>query len=251
MDMWDGHFLAKQFIFKNYSDVAIEWIFCTVFLLVPLCVMIVTLFAGRADWWAITAIVWFGCVMGFYILFVVNIVYYEVSAAFYFAKNMSDDDDDRFWEVCKRCVALRLVHTYGGRRRNTFIAEGAFGNTEETELVSKAFDLKDNSERAYYHENTGENSGLWAKITLKMPDSLFMKRPDNPERLYTIEDVQDYRPFLVSVLSFLLKQELRTYCDLMQHTFLFCFADSKYMEFRINFLSPEKLPLHSYHQRSW
>ena len=126
--------------------------------------------------------------MGFYLLFTINIVFYEVEAAFYFARNMSDDDSDEFMDVVKRCISLRLLHAYGGSQKRTYLAKGAFVTTEDTETTS----------RSNIYHNTGEGRGIWAKFTTMMPDSIYRKR-EHPERLYTIEDVQDYRPYLVRI----------------------------------------------------
>lgn len=57
-DTWGGHSLAKQFIFKNLSNVAVDWVFFFAFLLAPLLVMCCTLLMQLENWWAITAITW-------------------------------------------------------------------------------------------------------------------------------------------------------------------------------------------------
>jgi hypothetical protein len=54
IDTWEGHFLAKQFIFKKFSEVAVDWIFFFFFLFCPLMVMCVTLFMQSDNWWSIT-----------------------------------------------------------------------------------------------------------------------------------------------------------------------------------------------------
>jgi hypothetical protein len=58
IDTWSGHYLAKQFMFKKLSVVAIDWVFFFFFLLCPLLVMCATLLMQREDWWDITAVTW-------------------------------------------------------------------------------------------------------------------------------------------------------------------------------------------------
>jgi hypothetical protein len=58
IDTWSGHFLAKEFVFKKLSVVAIDWVFFVCFLLCPLLVMCGALLMQREDWWGITAVTW-------------------------------------------------------------------------------------------------------------------------------------------------------------------------------------------------
>jgi hypothetical protein len=185
-DIWSGHFLAKQFLFSKLDDVTIEWTFFTAFLLVPLLVMAGSLLADSAHWWSNTAIVWFGCVMGFFVLFCFNVVLYEVKAAYDFADNRNDGDSDRFLDVVRRCVLLRQRHKYSGKVQNIFLARSYFTNMEDTETTENA---------NIYEETRVVAQSWWAKLSNKCPEWMF-KKLDEPYRLFTIEDVQDFRPFL-------------------------------------------------------
>jgi hypothetical protein len=79
-DTWCDHPLSKSFILskKKGGHVFIEWAFLTAFLLIPAVVAIFTLFIGLEDFWFYTAITWFTAVMIFYLVFALNVVYYEV-----------------------------------------------------------------------------------------------------------------------------------------------------------------------------
>lgn len=186
VDVWNGHFLVKKFVFNKLSDVAVDWIFFCFFLLFPLIIMCIALLAKRDDWWAITAISWFVSVMAFFVLFAANVVYYEVKGAFEFCKNRSDMDRDDFWSVVKRCVLLRQVQNYSGSRRSAYLAKGAFVTLEDTEDVEKS---------GVYEETRENKLTLWARFTSTYLQS-FYKVLDPPQRLYTIADVQDFRPFM-------------------------------------------------------
>lgn len=185
-DMWSGHFLAKQFIFKKFNDVTIEWIFFTAFLLLPLVVMCVALLAEATDWWSWTAIVWFGCILAFFCLFCFNIVYYEVKAAYDFCKNRHDTDSDAPTDILKRCLLLRQSSKYSGKTLNSYLARSAFTNTEDTEVARGS---------QIFEDTRTVQMGWWARITKSLPDWAF-RNLDEPYRLYTLEDVQDFRPFL-------------------------------------------------------
>jgi hypothetical protein len=186
IDTWEGHFLAKQFIFKKFSDVAVDWVFFFFFLFCPLLVMCVTLFMQYENWWSITSITWFTFVLAFYILFCFNVVYYEVKAAWQFCKNRSDADCDNWKSILKRCFMLRQIYTYGGKKKESFIAKTIFRSTEDTEDVDKS---------EIYEDSHTKSTGIWTRITETYLSSFFTTL-DPPRRLYTMEDVQDYRPFM-------------------------------------------------------
>jgi hypothetical protein len=57
IDTWEGHFLAKQFVFKNIRATAVDWIFFFFFLFAPLIIMCVSLFMRLPNWWEITGTV--------------------------------------------------------------------------------------------------------------------------------------------------------------------------------------------------
>eukprot|EP00529_Nitzschia_sp_RCC80_P005593 CAMPEP_0113486244 /NCGR_PEP_ID=MMETSP0014_2-20120614/24896_1 /TAXON_ID=2857 /ORGANISM="Nitzschia sp." /LENGTH=992 /DNA_ID=CAMNT_0000379909 /DNA_START=67 /DNA_END=3042 /DNA_ORIENTATION=- /assembly_acc=CAM_ASM_000159 len=186
LDVWSGHFLVKKFVFNQLSNVAVDWIFFCFFLLFPLLIMCFSLLARSPDWWRITAISWFVFVMAFFVLFAANVVYYEVRAAYEFCKNRCDDDDDSSWSVLKRCILLRQVHNYSGVERSAYIARSVFTTTEDTEDVNRT---------KIYEETRQSNLSIWARFTKTYMQG-FYEELEPPQRLYTIEDVQDYRPFM-------------------------------------------------------
>jgi len=184
-DTWSGHFLAKQFVFKKLSETAVDWVFFFFFLLCPLLVMCATLFMKLDNWWEVTAITWFTFVLAFYILFCLNVVYYEVRAAYELCQNRGDTDQSSWKDVVKRCILLRQVHNYCGIKKASYLAKSIFSTTEDTE------DIKTSQ---VYEESRQETFSLWTRLT-KTYMSSFFKELDRPKRLYSIEDVQDYRPF--------------------------------------------------------
>jgi hypothetical protein len=196
IDAYSGHYLVKQFCFRSLNDVAVDWIFFVFFLFVPVMTMCITLLAGLNNWWAITSIVWFSCVCGFFVIFCANVVYYEVGSAYNFAKNIKDGESDAWKDVIKRCIILRQRHDYSGKQKIMFLAKSHMETTEDTEDVNKA---------EIYESTREEKIDLWSKFTqwgivrTDTPGGLRLFKPlEVPKRLFTIDDVQDYRPFLTS-----------------------------------------------------
>ena len=191
-DTWTGHYIAKQFFFSNINEVVIDWIFFTFLLLIPLLVMCITLFAGLSNWWTITSLVWLYCVMGFFVIFAANVVFYEVRAAIDFVKNEENLTD--ICSILKRCILLRQIHSYSGRRFVTYLARTEFDSLEAT----------DSCEETDIFESTRyEGISWWSKFTQwkyvssKLEGHIYLfKQLDSPVHLHTIDDVLNYRPFI-------------------------------------------------------
>ena len=196
VDTWSGHFLVKQFIFTSLSEVAVDWIFFFIFLFIPVMTMCITLLADLDNWWAITSIVWFSCVCAFFVIFCFNVVYYEVGSAYNLAKNIEGGGSKAWKDVVKRCIVLRQRHGYSGKQRITYLAKAHFETTQDTEDMNKA---------EIYESTREEKIDLWSKFTqwgfvrTDTPYGLRLFEPlEVPKILFTIDDVQDYRPFLTS-----------------------------------------------------
>ena len=87
MDTFRGHRLVRNFSFKKLSTLVVEWIFFAFFLGFPLLLMCFTLLSGTDDWWAITGVFWVSCIAFFFVLFTINVVFYEVRACMEVMRN--------------------------------------------------------------------------------------------------------------------------------------------------------------------
>jgi hypothetical protein len=132
------------------------------------------------------ALAWFAFVLGFYILFCLNVVFFEVRAAWNFCKNRDDCDSDEWRFVLKRCFMLRQIHNYSGIQVDSYLARSVFRTTEDTEIVDKS---------NVYEESRQSRRSPWTRLTKTYLSSFFEALPE-PQRLYTMDDVQDFRPFL-------------------------------------------------------
>eukprot|EP00538_Stauroneis_constricta_P012648 CAMPEP_0119546226 /NCGR_PEP_ID=MMETSP1352-20130426/734_1 /TAXON_ID=265584 /ORGANISM="Stauroneis constricta, Strain CCMP1120" /LENGTH=1119 /DNA_ID=CAMNT_0007590905 /DNA_START=217 /DNA_END=3576 /DNA_ORIENTATION=- len=229
------YFMKEFVFFKKsdstYNFVMAEWIFFAFFLGTPLTVLCITLMARMDDWWTVTSLFWFSSVTVFFAIFAYKLISYEIQAALSFVRNReaqlnresiashrdnangnnSDDNDNDndnnsstyvtqntkmpLLEVMKRCLLLRQVHAYSGRRMNTYLARSFFRSSEDSDDVR----------RAAIVESTRDSSHVnwWAQITTMpllrtdVPGGLYLFEPlDPPIRLYKIDDVQDNRPFI-------------------------------------------------------
>ena len=75
---------------------------------------------------------------------------------------------------------------YSGTKTDMFVARSVFHTTEDTEVVN----------REHVYESTHKESlALWTRFTRTYLGA-FYKVLEKPKRLYTLDDVNDYRPFM-------------------------------------------------------
>lgn len=188
-DTWQGHYLIRNFVFRNMKEVTVEWIFFLFFLGIPVFIMAVTLLAKLDNWWSITSLFWFSCVSAFYVIFVVHVVFYEVKACWAVSKNIRDNDDDSFWPRVRRSILMRQVSTYGGRKEVTYLSMGSIPDSEYTDKC----DRKNMVPNSYK-----ETMSYRAKFTTWKQLVGLYEILDKPQRLYTVDDARDDRPFLTA-----------------------------------------------------
>lgn len=194
-DAWTGHTLVKLFFFKNrHGSVLVDWVFFCFFVLFPLLVMCITLLMKRDDWWSITLLFWYGCVSLFFVIFATNSVFFEVQGAVSFLSKRPDLMGKGFWRCVKEGLLLKQTAAYSGYRTCKYLARSA----ALTEDVDHSF-----REGTILDWSLEERTGPWSKITkwkfvsTASSKSLpFFSAVDPPQRLFTIDDVQDYRPYV-------------------------------------------------------
>lgn len=124
--------------------------------------------------------------MVFYILFCANVVYYEVNAAYAFCRNRNDSGGNGWFAIVRQCVMLRQKHNYSGVRLTSYVARSLLSSTEDTEDINQAL---------IYEETKKVSFNFWTRITQSYLSRMYTTL-ETPTRLYTMNDVQDYRPFL-------------------------------------------------------
>jgi hypothetical protein len=121
-------------------------------------------------------------------LFVLLIlVFGQVGSAFSFVANRSDTDSDHFTNILKRCVLLQQNRKYSGYITSSGLARNVFSNSEATDSADRS---------NVYEKSKVVTIPIWTRFTQLMPECLFMDLSDAPKEMYTMNDVQDYRPFL-------------------------------------------------------
>jgi hypothetical protein len=196
IDTWRGHFLIRNFTLRKMSTVVVEWIFFAFFLGLPLFVMGITLLAQLDNWWQITSLFWFSCVAAFYVLFTVNVIFYEMRACWEVTRNRYPDTDiPTYWALISKSILLRQVSVYSGKKTIKYLSQGTINDAEATD--------KDTSTRNMLVETRVESLDLKSRITnwnfITTDGALGLyERLETPEQVYTIDDARDVRPYVTS-----------------------------------------------------
>jgi hypothetical protein len=215
VDAWSGHYLVKEFFPSFFGTrknlVVVDWLFFVFLLGMPLLVMIVTMFMNLDTFWVITGITWFSSVAFFFLVFALYTVYYEIRGAVRFVMNhdyptIAATDAiprDTFLQACKRCILMRQIRRYSGKKRARYFAKSIVDddNDHETDTDTEddekdqVLDEKVDIVEGSYHEKMS----IWSKVTmwsfLTKTLRLFHVL-DKPRKLYNIDDAQGLRPFV-------------------------------------------------------
>jgi lipase ATG15 len=191
-DTWSGHVLVRSFTLRGWSDVVVEWIFFAFFLGLPLLLMGVMLLAKSDIWWQVTSLFWLSSVIFFFVLFTANVIFYEMRACWEITRNWREDDIDSYWELIKKSVLLRQMSAYSGRQTISYLSMGSIIDAEYTD--------KSKSERNMVAETQAVSLSWRAKLTnWDFLERLGLyEKIETAERIYTVDDARDIRPFVTS-----------------------------------------------------
>ena len=184
-DTWAGSPMLKRYCFSNSSDVMFQWILFAAFLVIPVVVMCVCLMAINFDWWSITLMTWFSCVMFLYILYTFTIIYFETQACWNLTWSLGEGSQS-FWQTCRACILLHQTSAYSGYKNIIYLAKGLpeIAGDNEREIVQKTYAEK----KSLYTRLT-----LWSCLSDRF--KLFQVL-EKPRRLVSISEAQGARSFL-------------------------------------------------------
>jgi hypothetical protein len=152
-----------------------------------------SLLSGSDEWWQTTTFVWFSSIVAFYCLFATNIVFYELKACWVVTKNKNHKANDSWFQLICRSMLARQMHRYSGRETITYLAKGSITDSEYTDSLES---------RRNQIEATVESVQSWpTRLTRwkKLKDwRLYKDCAYHAERIYSIEDARDVRPYVTS-----------------------------------------------------
>jgi hypothetical protein len=155
----------------------------------PTSALVITLFSGTDDFWAITGLIWVISILVFFSFFCGNVVYYEISACFEVIKNLHNHDDDSFFNVIRRALLLRQTSTYGGYKTVTLVSMGGLKSSEATETIDDSLEIPGTRQ---------ETLSFRAKLTAWqgfLSANMYEILPE-PKQIFTTDDARDIRPYI-------------------------------------------------------
>ena len=172
----------------------VDWISVSVYVLVPIIVASLALYAGSDSFWDITTMTWFICVFVYYSLFALVSVYYEIDGCYELIKFSTKLDDLRRKEgsplsnysIIKQGILLSMRQKLSGAKTFTYIA-----HSEDPRLSDMPFDeIKEKSEM--------QSVGLYSRIAWLLAKCGIFTELENPKRYYSADEVRDYAPYITS-----------------------------------------------------
>jgi len=196
-DAYRGHYLIRTF----FTPVTVEWLFFLFFIGFPVFGMCLSLIHGADRWWDITLLVWCTCILVFFVIFCAIVVWYELRACWAIVKRRYHDESGCFLDVLNKCILLRQTSMYGGRKKTISLSYGTIVDTEYTDKHS----IRSRSGGDSVTEPE-EYISLWANLTMRpklgMDDGGWgwfqTLGSDEEEKIFTLDEVRDVRPFVTS-----------------------------------------------------
>jgi lipase ATG15 len=215
IDTWRGGPLVRSI--TGWSIVVREWVAFAVFLGIPSLTIIALLFAGRTDWWEMSARVWVICVGSAMAVFSIAVVYREVSTCLKLVKQQSNklqtvaggkgagteinapleeqetSPSEPAWKQCLEVVhrAFLLTQTYrfSGTKQHRYTI---YGENEALLSGFQGYTLSD----AKHVKPVVVKIGWYSHMTQLSCCGCLFERLDKPERFFTAEEIRDVEPFL-------------------------------------------------------
>ena len=190
VDTWNGGVLFKS--------TALEMVYMTVFLVVPILTFTVSLMAKSEQAWRIAALTWAGLVSALFAVFGLAVTYREAKACFWLVEkhfnldqsNESSEEQGkwkRWMTIAKKALLLTQSARYSGTRNERYHVAGHdnVGDLDGGGSFSSSPD----------HSPVETNMSLYSRITALSFWPMF-ETLDPPKRVYRSEEVHDILPFM-------------------------------------------------------
>jgi lipase ATG15 len=214
IDTWQGGPLVRSI--TGWSIVVREWVAFSVFLGIPSITIIALLFAGRTDWWEMSARVWVICVGSAMAAFSLAVVYREVSTCWKLVSQQSNKLESivgrksdgqennvqvepenspsppawkQWLDIANRALLLTQTYRFSGTRQHRYTIYG------EIEALLSGFQGYTFS-AANHAKPEVVKIGWYSQMTQLSCFGCLFERLKQPERFFTAEEIRDVEPFL-------------------------------------------------------
>ncbi len=176
--------------FSQWDSVLVDWISVSIYLFIPFLTGGISLCSGSGKWWEHTCIAWIVCVFAYYVLFAGVTIWYEIDGCLEMIEANTDAKKHSIRAV-KEAILLKQRSMLSGFRKHNFLLLG-----------SDEMDLSDFSASEKRHSAKGgifPSIGPLSFLTMMLSNCGCMyQKMDPPVRIFSVDEVRGYTPFVTS-----------------------------------------------------
>lgn len=86
-DAYRGHPFTRKIVFRGAPRILVDWLHFTIFTIIPLVSMAVSLLTANDDFWEVTGLIWFGISLLFFLIFAGAVIRFEIFACLQVMRN--------------------------------------------------------------------------------------------------------------------------------------------------------------------
>lgn len=216
---WNGHHFTKTAL--KWKSVIVDWVALLVFVVVPIMVGTISLYANVDDWWNNTLLAWMICIFSYFLAFSIFAIYHEVNGCYQLIEGkMMEKHIERatasvqekwnsknevwkkgfrksweknhgsFWKICCKAILIKMHYSLDIVQKVKHLSS----KYDENEITyDKAIKQQKEQERRCRccFSPSKALSTIFSKCFYDL-----VKDPVNTEKYYSIENVQHQTPFV-------------------------------------------------------
>ena len=215
---WNGHHFTKTAL--KWKSVVVDWVALLVFVVVPILVGTISLYANVDDWWNKTLLAWMICVFSYFLSFSIFAIYHEVNGCYQLIEGkMMEKHIERatasvqekwnsknevwkkgfrkswkknhgsFWKICCKAILIKMHYSLDIVQKVKYLSSKYDENEITYDEAIKQQNDQGRCPRCFYPSKA--LSTIFSKCCYDP-----VKDPVKPEKYYSIDNVQHQTPFV-------------------------------------------------------
>ncbi len=178
-------------ILSQWDSVLVDWLSVSIYVFIPFLTGGISLSSGSGEWWEHTCIAWIVGVFAYYLLFAGVTIWFEIDGCLEMIHARTGYDKHSIRAV-KEAILMKQRSMLSGFERYNFLLEG-----------SEKYDAADYeaSKEKHYEEKgaiAAPATGPLSQLTKLLSKCGLFYEKIEPQRIYTVDEVRGYTPFVTS-----------------------------------------------------